>query len=410
MVPKFPRYVRINTLKADVNKVVDILRSEFRDRIYMDRHVPNLLVLPPGTDLHNHTLVKNGELILQDKSSCFSALALAYGSGSSTFIGDSMDACASPGNKTTHLAALLEDTASRGSKSIENRHLPSRLYALDRDSSRVKILRDRVGKLTSETESNVVVESLHADFLNMNPEDKRFANLRSILLDPSCSGSGIVSQPDRIGFGDDDTDQRIESLSNFQITALKHAMSFTQVKRIVYSTCSIHDKENENVVATCLKEVNSHGGLWRLVSPISLKSWSRRGKVVSGLTKDQSQCLIRCDARLDDDTNGFFVACFEREEIFNEKKNKYKLEVPRGLSIYDNQFKDKVEINSKSASGTIPSEDGDESPKSNKTSGKEMDCIKKKAKKIKWKQKQAMQKAERLRRKREADTQKVNQK
>jgi len=39
-----------------------------------------------------------------------------------------------------------------------------------------------------------------------------------------------------------------------------------------------------------------------------------------------------------------------------------------------------------------------------------MDCIKKKAKKIKWKQKQAMQKAERLRRKREADTQKVNQK
>lgn len=406
MVPKFPRYVRINTLKADVNRVVEILRSEFRDRIYIDRHVPNLLVLPPGTDLHTHTLVKNGELILQDKSSCFSALALAYGSDSSTIIGDSMDACASPGNKTTHLAALLKDTASRSSKSIENRHVPLRLYALDRDSSRVKILRDRVGKLTSETESNVIVESLHADFLNMNPEDERFANLRSILLDPSCSGSGIVSQPDRIGFGYDDTDQRIESLSNFQITALKHAMSFPQVKRIVYSTCSIHDKENENVVATCLEEVNSHGSLWRLVSPISLKSWFRRGKVVSGLTKDQSQCLIRCDARLDDDTNGFFVACFEREEIFNEMKSKYKMEVPRGLSIYDNQFKNKVEINSKSALRTIPcEEDVDDSLISNKTSSKEMDCVKKKAKKIKWKQKQAMQKAERLRRKREADTQ-----
>ena len=84
--------------------------------------------------------------------------------------------------------------------------------------------------------------------------------------------------------------------------------------------------------------------------------------------------------------------------------------VPRGLSFYDNQFKDKVEINSKSASGTIPCEDDDESPESSKTSSKEMDCVKKKAKKIKWKQKQTMQKAERLRRKREADAQKINQK
>jgi len=67
-----------------------------------DNHIPGLLLLPPGTDLHAHPLVVNGQLVLQDKSSCFSALALV-GSDSGYEGGDVIDACAAPGNKTSHL-------------------------------------------------------------------------------------------------------------------------------------------------------------------------------------------------------------------------------------------------------------------------------------------------------------------
>lgn len=128
-------------------------------------------------------------------------------------------------------------------------------------------------------------------------------------------------------------------------------MSFPQVQRIVYSTCSIHDLENEGVVAAALgqtlaiptpthanptnipikiptnnepdvsrkdttkadeNETNDSTD-WELILPESLSQWKRRGNAVYGLTETQAKCLIRCSAEDGDETNGFFVSCFERK-------------------------------------------------------------------------------------------------
>lgn len=69
--------------------------------IEVDSLLPDLLLLPPGTDMHDHPLVANGSLILQSKSSCMPAHALAPQPGWTV-----IDACAAPGNKTTHLAGV----------------------------------------------------------------------------------------------------------------------------------------------------------------------------------------------------------------------------------------------------------------------------------------------------------------
>ena len=47
---------------------------------------------------------------------------------------------------------------------------------------------------------------------------------------------------------------RLQSLSAFQLRCLTHALQFPQVQRVVYSTCSIHTEENEQVVAACLQQ------------------------------------------------------------------------------------------------------------------------------------------------------------
>jgi 16S rRNA C967 or C1407 C5-methylase (RsmB/RsmF family) len=47
-------------------------------------------------------------------------------------------------------------------------------------------------------------------------------------------------------------DTRLEKLRAFQIAALKKAMSFPAVRHVVYSTCSIHEEENESVVTEVL--------------------------------------------------------------------------------------------------------------------------------------------------------------
>ena len=70
-------------------------------------------MLPAGSDLHDHELVSSGALILQDKVSCFPAAALLGGCDNmGTWMAeggpfDVIDACAAPGNKTSHLVGYL---------------------------------------------------------------------------------------------------------------------------------------------------------------------------------------------------------------------------------------------------------------------------------------------------------------
>lgn len=66
---KQPRYARVNTLKTTLEEALRLLQSlEGTEAVKQDPVIPNLLVFPPGTDLHDHALVKDGRLILQVRS------------------------------------------------------------------------------------------------------------------------------------------------------------------------------------------------------------------------------------------------------------------------------------------------------------------------------------------------------
>ena len=118
-----PRYARVNTLLTTFDEVVSQMKeegwmiskvseSEFKSKIlsmseeevFIDPHVENLLIFPPNCKLHDYNLVLEGKLILQDKASCFTAFVLNPEPGSHCF-----DACAAPGNKTSHMAAIMEN-------------------------------------------------------------------------------------------------------------------------------------------------------------------------------------------------------------------------------------------------------------------------------------------------------------
>jgi hypothetical protein len=225
---------------------------------------------------------------------------------------------------------------------LAKRHAVGTLYALDRCQKRFGILQQRVKDLCGNV-SSVQVIPQHKDFLATQPDD--YNSVTSILLDPTCSGSGIMDSM-RGSTESLDDDDRIQHLSNFQVTCLKHAVSFPNVKRIVYSTCSLHTKENEEVVAQILVDNND----WQLVAPAALESWPRRGLVVEGLSATQAKCLVRVDPR-EDDTNGFFVCCFERISSARQVKKKKdagkkendsslaKQPKELGIAFYDNQFK-----------------------------------------------------------------------
>ncbi|GLI69443.1 hypothetical protein VaNZ11_014055, partial [Volvox africanus] len=331
-------------------------------QVVLDTLLPDLLALPPGTDLHDHPLVTRGSVVLQSKASCMPARALNPEPGWTV-----VDCCAAPGNKTTHLAAML------GNK--------GRVLAFDKDPKRLVRLRANAA-LTGAS----CIEARLADFLSLNPTAPEFREVRGVLLDPSCSGSGTIftrmdhllpshrlrgaaaattgatgtteaatathapstspaSAPTSIATrskkNEDEADKamqqqqqqqgldvsnegpglaqllsqgherdpveaaRVAQLARFQAAALSHALRFPSLERLVYSTCSVHVEENEAVVAGVLQEA-AEAGL-ELADPFP--SWHRRGlPLFPGAEK-----LVRTDA-YQDGTDGFFVALFQRRQ------------------------------------------------------------------------------------------------
>ena len=420
-VVSFPRYVRVNVMRSTVLDVAEILKLQLvkankdgdqaKSTVYADPHVPDLLVLPPNASSwlhHDFNLVKSGKIILQDKSSCFSALVCA---SSSDFGGDYIDACSAPGNKTSHLAALLHasftavddehpKTKKKKGKSTKQK---STIFACERSSQRFDTLKTRMDSIVSSP--SVAVEPIHTDFLKTDPSDPKFAKVRAIMLDPSCSGSGILNAPDRSTTQNSDEKKRIQTLANFQTVALKHAMSFPQVEHIVYSTCSVHDEENEMVVSKALTEMNNSTAMtrredskWELAAPKCLQHWPRRGKErIGGLSKSQADCLIRCDGLDGDETNGFFVSYFKRAGVSagaNFSPSSQGTCNAIGIPQYDGQYKN--------FQTEVPKKDeykGMESKNITPRKAGEMSA-KKREKKLAWKRKQALQKEERLKKKR----------
>ena len=171
-VIQLPKYIRINTnlLQSD-----DDLKELMTIKgIKADEHVKNLYKAPSKTNLQNHPLLLSKKIIVQDKSSCLSAAVLNPPADAIV-----LDACAAPGNKTTHLSALMD--SGKGGL----------IRALEIDPKRFDILTKNVQSMDCEN-----IKTYNMSFLDEKVLTD-FADTEYVLLDPSCSGSGIVNQMER---------------------------------------------------------------------------------------------------------------------------------------------------------------------------------------------------------------------
>ena len=318
-----------------------------------------ILVLLLYSGLGEHPLVKTGCIILQDKASCFPSQILgdiitsntaALQSPINRYPYDIIDGCSAPGNKTSHLANFLHNITttatiapSSTSSSSSTTLTPPKIYAFEKDRTRFDLLTRR---MKTADAYGTYIHTIHQDFLSLNPDDPTYQHVKYVLMDPSCSGSGLRSierlgenrntvnattkngSSSRRSMSDVESDPRLLKLQSFQISVLLHAMSIPSVEYLVYSTCSIHEVENEAVVKAVLDATHSssdscssnfgstgnsstRGSRWELIAPPRFNTWTRRGHTYTGLTAEQSACLIRCSPD-EDNTSGFFVAVFHR--------------------------------------------------------------------------------------------------
>lgn len=301
-----PRYVRVNLIKTSVDEVVnsfvdegwtllhvptdfssfkEVCQNLEENQFLRDFHLDDLLVFPAHTDFHDSRLVQDGRVILQDKASCLPAHILSPPEGAVV-----VDSCAAPGNKTSHMASLM------GNKGT--------IYAFDHKEDRIEILQDRM------EEAGVSCKVARCmDFLRVKTDSQTYRDVEYVMVDPSCSGSGIVSRLDNLTNDDTSVSQhRLGQLHKLQAQILRHAFSFPKVKKIVYSTCSINEEENEQVCEEIYEKFKERFKIKKV-----MKNWPERGR--EGYQKSDRYLRASPTATL---TNGFFVACFKRRKMNQE--------------------------------------------------------------------------------------------
>jgi len=201
-----------------------------------------------------------------------------------------LDLCASPGSKTTQIAARMENTGL--------------LIANEVKFGRVKILAantERCGVM------NMIMTRKDGIALCKRFKDENIL-FDKILLDAPCSGEGTIrSTPKTLEMWNINT---IKLLSNLQKSLIASAIEILKPNgEIVYSTCTHAPEEDEEIVDYALKNFNVQ------VEKIELPL-----KTVQGITKwEDKEYLedVKYSCRVypqNADTEGFFLVKLRKKK------------------------------------------------------------------------------------------------
>jgi len=217
-----PLTLRLNRLRME--------RDELLSKLHADdvataptRFAPDGLVVTSGHPLRGPGL-DEGWFVVQDEASQLVALLAGDRPGPRV-----LDACASPGGKTTAIASAMRVADA-----------PGRIIACDVRDKRIELLRRTV--IASGADNVLIVQ---ADLLQPLPFSERFD---CVVVDAPCSGLGTLRRDPDIRWRRREED--LAELAAAQLRMVQHAAAMVAPGgRLVYATCSSEPDENDAVVA-----------------------------------------------------------------------------------------------------------------------------------------------------------------
>lgn len=274
-------FIRCNTLKIKSEELFERLSKKWKVYQPCQENKEIMLIesdLKPG-ELGSSIEHLLGYYYIQEISSMLSAIALEPKPGD--FV---LDLCASPGSKTTQIAAKMQNSGT--------------LIANDLKIDRIRILASNLERCG--VSNNIITKndgvSLCQRILNSN------FRFDKILLDAPCSGEGTLrSSPKTFIMWNP---KMIENLSRQQKKLLANAVKCLKVGgTIVYSTCTHAPEENEEVIDFALKNFPLK------LEEIKLPIKTRPG-VIGWKDQQYSGEIKKCHRVYpqDNDSEGFFLA------------------------------------------------------------------------------------------------------
>ena len=218
---KRPITLRANTLKTNIQNIKDIFDSlgfTYKEvSWYKDALVMENVSEEQIKDLE---IYKNGEIYLQSLSSMIPPIILSPKEDENIF-----DMAAAPGGKTTQMLALSQNKAF--------------ITACEKNKIRAKRLQYNLNKQGSNRVNVMIEDARQLD---------DFFSFDKILLDAPCSGSGTISIFDK-RLESTFTEDLVNRSAKVQSELLKKAITLLKPgHEMIYSTCSILSKENEEIL------------------------------------------------------------------------------------------------------------------------------------------------------------------
>ncbi len=262
---------RVNLLKSDVETVVSMLKDFKLEKIPWCKE--GFFVY--GDDITNTPEFSLGLIFMQEASSMIPAVVLDVKEDM-----DVLDIAASPGAKTTQIAAYMKN---RGC-----------IIANDVKYSRINILISNIQKFGAV---NVKVTMKDGRFFG------RFKNrFDRVLVDAPCSNVGMIRK--NYKYLKLWRQRDVEALSRLQKELILAGYKALKTGGIlVYSTCTLDPEENEEVIDYLLSNTNAE------IEKIELPLKSHKPVTEFGgkrYCREVKKCL-RIHPQ-DNDTEGFFVA------------------------------------------------------------------------------------------------------
>jgi len=276
--------IRCNTLKISPEKLKKKLEAKSWKIRQPFQTNPEIMIIEnellPG-ELGRSLEHMLGYYYVQEIASMLPILALEPKPGQIV-----LDLAASPGSKTTQIAAKMRNEGT--------------LVANEISLGRIKIL-------ASNTErcgvTNLVITKKEGSVLCMKLKNLGFT-FDKILVDAPCSGEGTLrSTPLTYRIWNIHT---VRKLSRIQKSLLANALEILKPEgELVYSTCTHAPEENEGVIDFVLKKFKNEVIIEEIKLPIKC-----RAGIIKWQDKTYSQEVKKC-ARIypqDNDTEGFFIA------------------------------------------------------------------------------------------------------
>lgn len=213
--------VRVNLTRITVDEAIRRLTDD--DYIVeLDKEIDTCLHIS-GKPIIESRLFKDGLVSIQDKSSMFVGEIMSLTEGDNV-----LDACSAPGGKACHIAEMLNGTGH--------------VDATDIHEHKIDLIDFNIKKLRL---SNISAFEHDATEKYDKVYDK-------ILVDAPCSGLGVLRHKPEIKY--EQSQHSIQSLVEIQLKILNNVKdSVKPGGTIIYSTCTIEQMENENVIYTFLK-------------------------------------------------------------------------------------------------------------------------------------------------------------